>query len=127
MYEHLTPMRATTAIAMHFSRGGSIDAYAIAEALMLHDPVLFVRLAGIPANIGKYEDLRDALTRGDRLAAIKALRAADGLGLKEAKDTVNAFTRYVFPDGTTLGYYDLDTLSQGILDSVRAYFNRDYW
>lgn len=35
-------------------------------------------------------DAQAALLRGDRIAAIKAVRVATGLGLKEAKDAVDA-------------------------------------
>ena len=39
----------------------------------------------------------DALRRGDTIEAIRLLRASTGLGLKEAKDLVDAFRRGVLP------------------------------
>jgi ribosomal protein L7/L12 len=38
-------------------------------------------------------DAREALARGDVIEAIRRVRAATGLGLKEAKDLVDAFAR----------------------------------
>ncbi|MCU1441245.1 MAG: hypothetical protein JWP85_2242 [Rhodoglobus sp.] len=48
--------------------------------------------AGIPAD-GSYPDVVDAITAGNKIEAIKHYRERTGVGLKEAKDAVEALAR----------------------------------
>ena len=49
--------------------------------------------AGMPSVDGLYPDVVDALNTGNLILAIKNYRAHTGVGLKEAKDAVEALAR----------------------------------
>jgi large subunit ribosomal protein L7/L12 len=49
--------------------------------------------AGIPTETGDYPEVVDAINAGNKIQAIKAYRERTGLGLKEAKDAVEALER----------------------------------
>ena len=57
------------------------------EALLKHSGVEFDPLRGVPP------DVQEALARGETILAIKRLRQATGVGLKEAKEVVDEMRR----------------------------------
>lgn len=57
------------------------------DALMTHAGIQFDEFPGVP------EDVREALERGETILAIKRLREATGVGLKEAKDVIDEVRR----------------------------------
>ena len=74
------PLQATE--ALHVSRlEGKIDALLRQQGIQ-YDP-----LGEVPAQV------REALDQGKRILAIKRLREATGLGLKDAKDQIDELQR----------------------------------
>jgi ribosomal protein L7/L12 len=57
------------------------------DALLAHAGITFDEFRDVPA------DVREALERDETILAIKRLRQATGLGLKEAKDFVDEIRR----------------------------------
>ena len=57
------------------------------DALLGHQGISFDPLRDVPP------DVQDALHQGQRILAIKRLREATGLGLKEAKEAVDEMRR----------------------------------
>lgn len=57
------------------------------DALINHAGIQFDEFLGIPA------DVREALERGQTIEAIKRLRQATGMGLKEAKERIDEVRR----------------------------------
>jgi len=57
------------------------------DALLGHEGISFDPLRDVPP------DVQDALHQGQRILAIKRLREATGLGLKEAKEAVDEMRR----------------------------------
>jgi ribosomal protein L7/L12 len=57
------------------------------DALLAHAGITFDEFRDVPP------DVREALERGETILAIKRLRQATGLGLKEAKDFVDEIRR----------------------------------
>lgn len=79
----------------------------IAIELAKHHPTIFVKLAAGPsfhAEKWRYE-VHDAMCGGRKVEAIKCLRAATGLGLKEAKDICDNIQNHLYPR-FNLAYYD---------------------
>lgn len=63
------------------------------DALMTHTGLHVDEFHGIPA------DVREALDQGNTIEAITRLRQATGMGVKEAKDAIDAFRRRRPPAG----------------------------
>ena len=61
------------------------------DALLTHAGITFDEFHDLPA------DVREALERGDTILAIRRLREATGIGLKEAKDRVDEVRRRKAP------------------------------
>lgn len=68
---------------------GQIDLRQIAIDLAKEDPVMFLKLARNGIRPEWAVEVRRQMEGGNKVGAIKALRAAKGLGLKDAKDIVD--------------------------------------
>lgn len=83
---------AAASTASQYSRAieiaaSAFDAKKIAIALAKHDPVLFVKLFEQTTAVEPWHgEVITHLYRGEMVQAIKMIRVASGLGLKEAKD-----------------------------------------
>ena len=73
------------AIERRLNRLSRLDAKV--DALLRVSGVKFDELQDVPA------DVREALARGETILAIKRVRQATGVGLKEAKDVVDEIRR----------------------------------
>jgi hypothetical protein len=63
------------------------------DALLKKGDITFDPFQDVPA------DVRDAVERGETILAIKRLRQATGVGLKEAKDIIDELRRRRSPAG----------------------------
>ncbi len=73
------------ALERRLNRLSRVDAKI--DALLKNAAVEFDECENVPA------DVREALEQGDRILAIRRLRAATGMGLKEAKEFVDEVRR----------------------------------
>lgn len=91
----VTPATGAATTAAQYSRAieiaaSAFDAKKIAIALAKHDPVLFVKLFEQTTTVEPWH--REVIThlyKGEMVQAIKMIRVASGLGLKEAKDVAD--------------------------------------
>ena len=69
----------------------------------------------------KIDDVIRLMQTDKKIDAIKELRAATGLGLKEAKDIVEAFYDYVQPNNVTYDQVPFEDPDQGEFGVLRTY------
>lgn len=108
----MTTANFKTAIDILMSN--KFDARTIAIELAKQHPSIFVKLAtGQPTQTrgelpeimeGWYFDAARMILRGERVAAIKAIRENTGYGLKEAKDISDASAAEMFDRGILTTY-----------------------
>jgi ribosomal protein L7/L12 len=64
--------------------------------------------------------LRDFITAGQKINAIKRYRELTGLGLKEAKDAIEYITLHPWEQGEKKGAAPYDTQDAGVRDLIKA-------
>lgn len=118
----MTTEQALAQLLDHMLSGKGIDAMNIVRALAKADPELLCQLAGlnpVPGTDAYLYEILSSLQDGNKVGAIKALRAKTGMGLKESKDVIDTFSGQDY--GVTLtenGLYELGRL--------RAVSGKDY-
>ncbi len=121
--------------AIELLMNGNVDLRQIAINLAKNDPVLFIQMVRGPkgSRFGAWQtEVRDMIFRGNKMVdAIKLTRARTGMGLKEAKDVVDALRSYGasykenlwtwmarYEEVQWQGHYSFNTQGREVLESL---------